>query len=113
MSELPATADVTVSEAPEADEPKAGAGGAPSRNYVVLEQIELEDEQQSLGFIKVHEVEARNGTNAMRKAYKDLRGQTEGECVLVVIPESMWKPTRVSGQRKDAITVAIGEPIPA
>jgi hypothetical protein len=93
----------------------AARGGAPTRPYVVLEEIALDtegtDSEQALAYQKVAVVEARNGTNALRKAFKELRqerGDAFDEAVLSVIPEGQWKPTPVRAERKESITVAVG-----
>lgn len=90
------------------------AGGAPTRNYVCLEQQVFEDDavlgDDSINtyFVIAGTVEARNATNAMRKAYREFKGTAESEAVMVVIPEGMWKPTAVRGTRRPDITVSIG-----
>jgi hypothetical protein len=88
------------------------AGGAPTRNYVCLEQQLLDDDTNgSTGefcYVVAGKVEARNATNAMRKAFREFKGGEEGEAVLVVIPEGMWRPTPVRGTRRPDITVSIG-----
>jgi hypothetical protein len=92
----------------------AARGGAPTRPYVVLEEIALDtegtDSEQALAYQKVAVVEARNGTNALRKAFKQLRDGREDydAATLAVIPEGQWKPTPVRAERKESITVAVG-----
>jgi hypothetical protein len=87
-------------------------GGAPTRNYVCLEQQDIEvaagNGDEELCYVVVGKVEARNATNAMRKAFREYKGGQEGEAVLVVIPEGMWRPTPVRGTRRPDITVSIG-----
>jgi hypothetical protein len=80
-----------------APESEARRGGAPTRPYVVLEQIQLEGTDGDVAYQNVLVVEARNGTNALRKAFKELRGDREDydEATLAVIPEGQWKPTPV------------------
>ena len=85
-----------------------GSSGSAIRTYVVLEQHYFDDEPDVPYFTEVHRVEARNGNNALRKAFKELKGNEESEAVLVVIPEGQWKPTPVSGRRRAEITVSIG-----
>lgn len=87
-----------------------GSGGSPTRPYVVLEEIQLEGDGDHLAYQKVAVVEARNGTNALRKAFKELRGSRTDydEAILAVIPEGQWKPTPVRAERKESITVAVG-----
>lgn len=84
-----------------------GSGSA-IRTYVVLEEHHFEDEPSEAYFVEVHRVEARNGQNAMRRAFRELKGEEEAEVVLVVIPAGQWKPTPVSGRRRSDITVSIG-----
>lgn len=84
---------------------RAKAGGAPTRNYVVFERQAFEEDQQPY-FVEVHRVEARNGTNALRKAYKAL--ERIEATTLVVVPESMWQPKAVRGKVRESIAVEIG-----
>jgi hypothetical protein len=77
----------------------------------VLEEIALDGADEAVAYQKVATVEARNGTNALRKAFKELRqerGDAFDEAVLSVIPEGQWKPTPVRAERKESITVAVG-----
>lgn len=84
-------------------------GGSPTRNYVCLEQHHFEDAPDDEPyFVIAGTVEARNSTNALRKAFRQFRGGEEGEAVMVVIPEGMWRPTPVRGRRRPDITVSIG-----
>lgn len=91
------------------EEPRKG-GGAPTRGYIVLEEITLDDDQ-GIAYQNVLTVEARNGQNAMRKAFRDLREQRPDleATTLQVIPEGQWKPTPVRAQRKESITVSVGD----
>lgn len=105
-------------------ESNKSAGGAPTRNYVCLEEQVFEggevdyDEARNLPhdttyltgtyYVIAGIVEARNATNAMRKAYREFKGAEESEAVMVVIPEGMWRPTAVRGTRRPDITVSIG-----
>lgn len=84
------------------------AGGAPTRNYVCLEQHAFEEDADGAYFVIAGIVEARNATNAMRKAYREFKGAEESEATMVVIPEGMWRPTSVRGTRRPDITVSIG-----
>jgi hypothetical protein len=97
--------------APASDEQATDArrGGAPTRPYVVLEEIHLDDD--GLAYQKVLTVEARNGQNALRKAFKQLRAdRTDYDAAtLAVIPEGQWKPTSVRAKRTESITVAVGD----
>jgi hypothetical protein len=99
-TEPAASPDQTPVEDPEARK----AGGAPTRGYVVLEEI-------GHAYQNVLTVEARNGQNALRKAFKDLReGRPDLDATtLAVIPEGQWKPTPVRAQRKESITVSVGD----
>jgi hypothetical protein len=87
-------------------------GGAPTRNYVCLEEQRLDGEDPGDGaevcYVVVGKVPARNATNAMRKAFREFKGGQEGEAMMVVIPEGMWRPTPVRGTRRPDITVSIG-----
>jgi hypothetical protein len=109
------TQETPVETAETAENPdEARRGGAPTRPYVVLEEIQLDTESSDgeVAYQKVAVVEARNGTNALRKAFKELRqerGDVFGEAILSVIPEGQWKPTPVRAERKESITVAVGE----
>lgn len=116
--DAPLTDDAQQPPAPPADETAVAAtpepearnrGGAPSRNYVVLEQIEL-DGEGDVAFVNALTVEARNGQNAKRKAFKQLRANRPelDEATLVVIPEGQWQPTRVRAERKESITISVG-----
>lgn len=89
------------------DKPKAKAKGAPARPYVVLRQETFEDTDDPY-FVKVHEVEARNAQNAMRRAFKDLSGDAETQATLVVIPASMFRPTQVSLTKTERVSVSFG-----
>jgi hypothetical protein len=104
-TEPAASPDQTPVEDPEARK----AGGAPTRGYVVLEEIELDEGGHA--YQNVLTVEARNGQNALRKAFKDLReGRPDLDATtLAVIPEGQWKPTPVRAQRKESITVSVGD----
>lgn len=86
----------------------ATRGGAPTRNYIVLEEIELDGNDHAYQVVTT--VEARNGNNALRKAFKELRDQRSDfdEATLAVIPEGQWKPTPVKAERKESITVSVG-----
>lgn len=98
---------MSAATAPEAPAEKSKSG-APSRNYVVLEQDAFEN--GDLFYVEVHRVEARNHPNAMRKAYRELAAdRSSDEAVLVCVPESQWKPTKVAVSRRQDIRVAIGE----
>jgi hypothetical protein len=99
-----------VSEAPATTpEPEVRRGGAPTRPYVVLEQIQLEG-SDDVAYQHVLVVEARNGPNALRKAFKEIRADREDydEATLAVIPAGQWKPTPVRAERRESITVNLG-----
>jgi DNA polymerase IIIc chi subunit len=83
--------------------------GSPSRTYVVLEQQSFEDTDE-LFFVRVGDVESRNATNALRKAFRELRakGYESTEATLVVIPESMWRPTPVRAAVREQVSVTVG-----
>jgi hypothetical protein len=102
-------AEATAADETAVDDAEARKGGAPTRGYVVLEQIELDDGVTA--YQNVLTVEARNGQNALRKAFKDLReGRPDLDAAtLAVIPEGQWKPTPVRAQRKESITVSVGD----
>jgi hypothetical protein len=105
------TAEEAVADATETPVERT-SGGSPTRPYVVLEEIQLDSDSDTevLAYQKVAVVEARNGTNALRKAFKELRGSRTDydEATLAVIPEGQWKPTPVRAERKESITVAVG-----
>lgn len=106
VSQEPATTPAAGSD----DEPKRG--GAPTRTYIVLEEFELEgDDAGHLAYQVVSRVEARNGQNALRKAFKEIRETRENfdAATLAVIPENQWKPTPVRAERREQITVAVGD----
>jgi hypothetical protein len=88
--------------------PATRKGGAPSRTYVVLEQSEFEEGGEYT--VEVHRVEARNATNAIRKAFRELAAQRpdQDEATIVVVPESMWRPTPVRLKRSESVSVSIG-----
>jgi hypothetical protein len=90
-----------------ADESNNNKGGAPSRVYVILEQQHFEDDKAEY-FVEIHRVTARNGKNALRKAYQEVKGEA-GEANLVPIPASMWKPTKVAGRQRSGVTVTVGD----
>lgn len=89
---------------PEDDEPKKK--GSAARLYVVLKEESFDDGEPYT--VKVHEVESRNATNALRKAAKELHGQFEGTATLLVIPKTMWRPTAVSLTVSERVSVSIG-----
>jgi hypothetical protein len=84
---------------------QAKPGGAPTRTYVVLER-QIFEQDESAYFVEVHKVEARNGTNALRRAYRELE-RTEAT-TLIAIPESMWRLTPVRGRVRESVAVEIG-----
>lgn len=92
-------------------------GGAPTREYVVLEQAIYEESETgvTLAYLEVHKVEARNGTAALRRAFKELRAKRAelgedpfDEGTLVCIPAGQWKPTPVRAKKRESITVDLG-----
>lgn len=87
----------------------AATSGSPSRTYIVLEQQSFEDTAE-VYFVQVGDVVARNATNALRRAFRELRtnGYTDTEAKLVVIPESMWKVTPVRAAVREQISVTVG-----
>lgn len=90
-------------------EPAKRTGGAPSRTYVVLEELSFEDTPDEKYTVEVHRVEARNAANAIRKAFRELaETRTEDEATLIVVPLSMWRPTPVRLSRKTNVSVSIG-----
>jgi hypothetical protein len=110
----PAPPDTTAVATDAEDEPR-NRGGAPSRSYVVLEEIELDGDgvaYQRVIFANGDDaVDTRNGQNALRKAFKQLRVDREGSvdaATLAVIPAGQWKPTPVRAERKESITVNVG-----
>lgn len=94
---------------PPGEAPKPKSGGAPVRDYVVLEEVTFEDDE-NVYYTKVNQVEARNSQNAMRKAARE-RSNFEGETddtTLAVVPASMWRPTPVRLRRDSRVSVSIG-----
>lgn len=92
--------------------PTESRSGAPTREYVVLERVEFEDDDRVF-FVIAHKVEARNGTNALRRAFKEIRQERAeeeplDEATLAVVPMSQWKPTPVRAKKRESITVDIG-----
>ena len=94
-------------------------GGAPTREYVVLEQVVYEEDEASgsvvHAYLEAYRVEARNGPNALRKAFKELRreraehgGEVFDEGMLVTIPAGQWRPTPVRAKKRESITVDLG-----
>lgn len=81
-------------------------GTSPIRSYICLEQQILEGDE--VCYVIAGTVQARNSTNAMRKAYREFVGAKEHESVMVVIPEGAWRPLAVRGTRRPDITVSIG-----
>lgn len=81
-------------------------GGSPSREYVVLERVVFEDDGNEY-FTQVHRVEARNGANALRRAYKELHASDPHEVCLAVVPASMWNPKKVRGRQSQSVSVEI------
>jgi len=89
------------------DETSDGARTTPTRAYVVLEQGTFSDDEQPY-WTEVGRVEARNAQNALRKAFRDIKGDAEGDTVFCVIPDSMWRPTPVAARRRADITISVG-----
>lgn len=80
------------------------------RNYVVFEQ---QQDDTGIIFIEVGKVPARNATNALRAAFRELarRADSEGEeleAILAVVPESMWRPTPVRARLQSRVSVSVG-----
>lgn len=97
-------------------QPRKG-GGAPTRDYIVLEQTVYEESEAGITYcwLEAHRVEARNSTNALRKAFKEMREERRvqgieplDEATLEVVPASYWKPTPVRAKKRESITVAVG-----
>ena len=81
---------------------------SPLREYVVLEQ---QDDGEGPFYVEVLRVEARNATNALRAAFKQLAKRSEQdtfEATLVVVTASMWTPTPVTASVEPKVTVTIG-----
>lgn len=90
--------------------------GAPVRNYVILREV-TDDEGQvryvrpdSQAVVEPYTVEARNGNNAMRAAFRDLTSNDSElvEATLVVIPLSQFKPTPVRLKESRHVSVQMG-----
>lgn len=82
-------------------------GTSPSRNYVVLERQQFEDAEGESFFVEVHQVEARNAENALRQAFKEMRagGYAALDAMLVVVPETQWRPTAVHANLRESVSV--------
>lgn len=83
-------------------------GTSPIRNYVVLEQ---HSDESGPFYVEVSKVPARNPTNAMRAAFRELAKGRDDEDVnttLVVVPETMWRPTAVKARVHSRVSVSIG-----
>lgn len=93
---------------PEADPEPAKKKGSASRPYVVLKEEAFDDGEPYT--LKVHEVEARNATNALRKAARELHGKLgdTDSATLIVIPKTMWRPTPVRLDVSERVSVSIG-----
>jgi len=107
------TGEAPTAEAVEAVEnaltpaPAADEGSSPLRTYVVLEQGEFAE--GGVYFQEVGRVEARNGQNATRKAFKEMVGREQTEATtLVVVSERMWQPTAVKIKRTENVSVTLG-----
>lgn len=82
---------------------KESTGTSPLRTYVVLEEGHFEDNE--LYYTVVHRVEARNNSNALRKAFRELRegGYKNETAVLMTVPEKQWRPTPVSVRVREQV----------
>lgn len=81
--------------------------GSPSRNYVILEVTRFEDDEETY-FVKAGMVEARNGNNAVRKAYYTFKGRTVAEDVTyVAVPESQWTLVDLAPEQDTRIKLKI------
>lgn len=112
-------------------DPAPKRSGAPSRSYVVLQRHEIGDllatiakaydiEHDELAevvtefglrgtavYSEVGRVDSRNSTNAIRRAFREL--PADGERILAVVPESMWRPTPVKLRKRESVSVSIGD----
>lgn len=114
-------------ETPEVDEQPEGEAGAPAappeeraepepdpepdgaksqvRTYVVLEEQEFEDGQKYT--VELGRFEARNATNALRRAFKQLITDNESH-TLIAITATQWRPTPVQRSHRQVESVQIG-----
>lgn len=81
-------------------------GRSASRQYVILEEITLDDGET--GWVVATTVEARNPQNALRAGFKAMRanGYTGTETRLAAVAESMFQPTLVRANVQERVTVA-------
>lgn len=107
--EPPESAEPVVEPEPEPEQPAQPEGRSKSRTYLVFEEQTIAN--QTTAYIQVGEVVARNGENALRKAFRNLadeRGEWP-ETTLVVVAERMWRPTPVKArQPRTAVAIELG-----
>lgn len=73
---------------------------------MVLEEVQFEGDETRY-YHKVHRVEGRNKTNALRRAFRELRegGFASETATLAVVPESLWVPKEVGAQPREQIVI--------
>lgn len=104
--------------APKAEEPEPEPAAEPTkpkgkrkapktkpRKYVILRIYGDDSIQKPL---EGGPVEARNGDDAIKVAYKQLAESAEDEMELVAVPEGYWKPKKVKGRKKEDYAVEVG-----
>lgn len=112
---LPPEPETAVADTPP---PAAGAakdakqGGAPSRAYLIFEEIEIDlGGEVTKAYVKRRfgneaTIVARNGPSALKAAGRAIGDGYEG--VLAPVPVSMWNPKPVSTKQKDNLSVSVG-----
>lgn len=116
-AEVAAALEETAPE-PEADptepqQPEPPAAASRKRTYVILEEVKVQGQKDPM-YSMGGEVEARNGDNALRAAYRKLcqeRDQVEEapEITMGVVASRMFRPRPVKGRARNAPpTIEIG-----
>lgn len=88
-------------------EPKLPKLKSQSRTYLALEEIEVGGEKL---YKPVGTVEARNGENALRGAYRKLVEERDDypDTTLVVVAERMFRPTPVKARASKSVAIDLG-----
>lgn len=88
-------------------EPEAKKNRSPARQYIVLKVDKFDDGEEYT--TQVGTVESRNAQNALRKAARELRDKLGGdEATLLVVPQTMWRPTPIRLSVTENVSVSIG-----
>lgn len=122
----PPSDDEPEADEPEADEPEAKpeAEAKPEvedeptaedgrRGYVILKGSEQQGVWEEAfprkgRSKKPATLQARNGSAALRAAYRKLTDDGEGDFVLVAVPAKLFNPKPVSGERMGGIAIKVG-----